>query len=468
MNPFKFLLLIALVAIPAGPALAQTRLAPTDDEQKAFLDISRTSQQSGFEIQKQILQVAMAQPRDDQKLCDLSKAYTAAEEAATDQEQAYLQKLADNGRSIDKLIPAFLSWGHLADGAIIHEADYCAAAVAVTTKVDDTQKAVVDVHLMMDRLSAGKAALDDATRAGNRLGRLRAIQSEAAFLDEIVSGIQTIRDYGAAYSDEARSLIAQLPQYQAELAAAKALDKAEIKPFTDPAGEDDAPYVYTPLSLPAVPDDDQTFQKVFGMTLLSALRPQMEALKQAVAGDAPHACAYSRDTVSDLERVRAFAQTYVDKQKAAGKPTEVGQKALDQVAQAVQSTTAAADRTCAQAEVNTDKTAKANAISADLMTLQPKYIEAGRQLNASMQAHDAVKTCTNSKTMLGLMDQLIKDFDGLLELSGQPMLMTNAQKAQLDQLKTNLATLRSQREQMRTLNRNACAASSAKARAVSR
>lgn len=463
MNPIKLILLVAIVAIPASPALAQTGTPPTADEQKAFLDISRTSQQPAFDIQKQILQVAMAQPRDDGKLCELSRRLTPAEQTTVDQAQAYLQKLVDNGRSVEKLIPAFLSWGRLADDAAIHEVNYCTHAEAAGTQVDDTQENVLDLHLIIDRLGTTKATFDEATRTGNRLGRLRAIQSETAFLDEIVSRIQTIRDYGENYSGEAKSLIAQLPEYQAQLTAGKALEKAEIKPITDPKGEEDEPYAYTPLVLPAVPDDDETFQKVFSVTLLSALRPQMEVLKRALAGDAPKACEYSRDTVSDLERIHAFAQAYIDKQKAAGKSTETGQKALDKVAQALQTATASAGRICDQAEANTDKTSKIKALTADMQTLQPRYIAAGGALNASMQARDMTKICLNSETMLGLMDQLIKDFDSLLELSGQPTFMTNEQKAQLDQLKTSVVTLKSQREQMRTLNRTACAASSTKA-----
>jgi len=231
MKPLKALLFAVLLAAPAGHALAQS--APTPDEEKAFFAISDENRAAKNDLPTQIYKGILAHPRDDRKICDLSKTFTAIEWMTADHEQAYLAALIAKGRKVDRMIGVFLGEASLADSLAIHESEYCATVEAQTTKADDTQETVIYIRTLLERQAAAKKAFDAATAAHDKLGRLRAIQSQAAFLDEIVAQIEIVRDYGEKVSAEGKAQIAHLPQYKADLASVTALNQAEVKVYTD-------------------------------------------------------------------------------------------------------------------------------------------------------------------------------------------------------------------------------------------
>ncbi len=464
MRLFKACLLFIVLAGSATSALAQTPPPaisvpqPNDDEKKAFYAISDDAMKSGLAIQGELLKVIQASPVDNNKLCDLSKAYTATDTDAVAKQLAFLKTLMSEGKTVESLIPSFLSTSAMADDAVKHEASYCATAKAKQIGADDTQETVIEIQSLIDRLANVRAAYDDANHAGDKLTRLSTTQSEAALLDDIVSLIEQVRDYGNNYSSDAKLLMAQLPQYQQALADAKADKKAMVDPYTDPKGEKDAPYVYTPTVVPPLPDDEEAFEKTVVPLILSTQQPMLHAATAMLSGDLKTGCELSKASEAENVRLRDFIQAFIDKQKAAGKDTATAQTMLAKVNTLLQQSTSTAQTVCSKADNNAAQTNEAEAIETDLLDAKPKYIAAMTALKADAQLHDATKTCADSAAALGQMDRMIKDFDRLIEMIGQPLLMTNQQKAQLDQLKSNVATLKSQRQTIQKLNATSCAA----------
>ncbi len=347
MKPLKAILFAVLLAAPAGHALAQTE--PSKDERDAFFAISTGTTKAAMPFQDQLMKTILVRPRDDQKLCDLAKSYTAATWAGADKEQAYLNGLAATGRSIDSLIGSFLGSADLADNAAIHEADYCATATALKLKADETQEAVIDVRLLLARQTAAKTAFDTGTRNHDKLSRLRAIRSQETFLNEIIAQVELIRDYGEKISLEGKAQIAHLPLYKSGLAEVRALDDAEVQRYLDPDPKpsNDTPYVYEPTVLPPVPDDDDAFQKAFNYAMLGSIKPLLHANRAVLDGDTAKACEWARDAQGELERLQVFVQAYIDKRKAANQSTAAGDKAMAQLTETLGNAKTAMAKVCA-------------------------------------------------------------------------------------------------------------------------
>lgn len=231
----KFAAAFLVLALSATAAWAETAPALSKADTDAYFAISSRHFDSRSGFSKQQTEIVRVRPVDEAKLCTVHHGMVADIMAEKAEKLAFLHRLEQENKPIETLIGSFLSTSDLADTFAKSESEYCANAQVAAEKHDKDERSIWEsVYLaeaLLGRMDKVRTSYAAAVKSKDRLVSLSDLQTEAAFLDEIVFHIKLLRDHVQGSHPRITALTKRLPALEAELADVTKRNKAEVTPY---------------------------------------------------------------------------------------------------------------------------------------------------------------------------------------------------------------------------------------------